>query len=109
MTATDHLLMRLATEMGGLDAGPVQRVEHDYLPWKKRCHAHANVLDIDKIISTEEKRRGVESLGAEVDGQMTYYNDGSSRSRTSCSRSKFFPPKSSRAKWMRSRQGGRMT
>ena len=70
---TDHLLTHLPTEMGGLDAGTVQRTEHDYLPWEKRCHALANVLDIHKIISTEEKRRGVESLGAEVDGQLTYY------------------------------------
>ena len=51
----------------------MQRSEDDYLPWEKRCHALANVLDIHKIISTEEKRRGVESLGAEVDGQLTYY------------------------------------
>ena len=59
--------------MGGLEAGPVQRVEHEYLPWEKRCHALANVLDMEKIISTEEKRRGVESLGTEIDGQLTYY------------------------------------
>ena len=73
MTDTDLLLTRLPTEMGGLEAGPVQRVEHEYLPWEKRCHALANVLDIRKIISTEEKRRGVEGLGAEIDGKLTYY------------------------------------
>jgi hypothetical protein len=73
MTDTDHLLRRLPTEMGGLEAGPVERVEHDYLPWEKRCHALANVLDIHKIISTEEKRRGVESLGADLDGKLSYY------------------------------------
>lgn len=43
----------------------------DYLPWEKRRHALANVLDIHKIISTEEKRRGAESLGAEIVGQLT--------------------------------------
>jgi len=73
MTETDYLLRRLPTEMGGLAAGPVQRVEHSYLPWEKRCHALANVLDIHKTISTEEKRRGVENLGTEIDGQLTYY------------------------------------
>jgi hypothetical protein len=73
MTDTDRLLTRLPTEMGGLEGGPIQRVEHDYLPWEKRCHALANVLDIHKIISTEEKRRGVESLGAEIDGKLNYY------------------------------------
>jgi hypothetical protein len=59
--------------MGGLDAGPIQRVEHEYAPWEKGCHALANVLDIHKIISTEEKRRGVESLGCKIDGELTYY------------------------------------
>ena len=73
MTQTDHLLRRLPTEMGGLEAGPVERVEHEYLPWEKRCHALANVLDMHKIISTEEKRRGVESLGAETVGKLSYY------------------------------------
>jgi hypothetical protein len=73
MTQTENLLQRLPTEMGGLDAGPIQRVEHEYAPWEKRCHALANVLDIHKIISTEEKRRGVESLGSEIDGALTYY------------------------------------
>jgi hypothetical protein len=73
MTQTENLLRRLPTEMGGLEAGPVKRVEHEYAPWEKRCHALANILDIHKIISTEEKRRGVESLGAEIDGQLTYY------------------------------------
>ena len=30
-------------------------------------------LDFHKIIDTEEKRRGVESLGAEMVGKLTYY------------------------------------
>ena len=73
MSQTENLVKRLPTEMGGLDAGPIQRTEHEYAPWEKRCHALANVLDIHKIISTEEKRRGVESLGAEMVGKLTYY------------------------------------
>src|SRR6266404_9244595 len=73
MTQTEHLVKRLPTEMGGLDGGPIQRVEHEHAPWEKRCHALANVLDIHKIISTEEKRRGVESLGTEMVDQLSYY------------------------------------
>lgn len=73
MSQTENLVKRLPTEMGGLDAGPIQRVEHEYAPWEKRCHALANVLDIHKIVSTEEKRRGVELLGAEMVGKLTYY------------------------------------
>ena len=33
----------------------------------------ADVLDFHKIINTEEKRCGVEALGAEMIGKLTYY------------------------------------
>ena len=73
MTQTENLSRHLPTELGGLDAGPIERVEHQYLPWEKRCHALANLLDIHKIINTEEKRRGIEELGSEAVGKLTYY------------------------------------
>lgn len=73
MTQTANLSRQLPTELGGLDAGPVERVEHEYLPWEKRCHALANVLDIRKIVNTEEKRRGIAALGSDVVGKLTYY------------------------------------
>jgi hypothetical protein len=31
------------------------------------------VLDFHKIINTEDKRRGVEALGAKMVGQLSYY------------------------------------
>jgi Nitrile hydratase beta subunit len=43
------------------------------LPWEKRGHALADVLDYHKIINTEEKRRGVESLGTEMINSLSYY------------------------------------
>jgi hypothetical protein len=73
MTKTEHLITRLPNDIGGLEAERVQQTDHILEPWEKRCHALADVLDYHKIISTEEKRRGVESLGAEVIGQLTYY------------------------------------
>ncbi|HUO16112.1 MAG TPA: nitrile hydratase [Verrucomicrobiae bacterium] len=73
MTQTEHLIKQLPTELGGLDAGPIARVEHVLEPWEKRCHALADVLDFHKIINTEEKRRGVEALGAEAVGSLSYY------------------------------------
>jgi Nitrile hydratase beta subunit len=73
MTQTENLSRHLPTEFGGDDAGPIQRTEHEYLPWEKRCHALANVLDIRKVVNTEEKRRGIASLGSEVVGKLTYY------------------------------------
>jgi hypothetical protein len=73
MTQTENLVKQLPTELGGLPAGPLQRVEHELEPWEKRCHALADVLDFHKIINTEEKRRGVEALGAEMISSLTYY------------------------------------
>jgi hypothetical protein len=73
MEQIENLLKHLPTELGGVDAGPVERIEHELQPWEKRCHALADVLDFHKIINTEEKRRGVEALGAEMVGKLSYY------------------------------------
>jgi hypothetical protein len=73
MSNTETLVKRLPNDIGGLPADRIERVEHELLPWEKRCHALADVLDFHKIINTEEKRRGVESLGSEMVGKLTYY------------------------------------
>jgi len=73
MTASGNLIQRLPTEMGGLPAGPIERVEHELKPWEKRCHALADVLDYHRIINTEEKRCGVEALGREIVSALSYY------------------------------------
>ena len=73
MTATRNLVERLPNDIGGLPAGAITRVEHELEPWEKRCHALADVLDFRKLINTEEKRAGVESLGSELVGKLTYY------------------------------------
>ncbi len=73
MTDTGGLLKRLPNDIAGLSAGCVEPIDHELLPWEKRCHALADVLDFRKIINTEEKRRGVEALGSELIGKFTYY------------------------------------
>jgi len=73
MTSSEILVIRLPTDLGGLPAGPIQQVDHVLEPWEKRCHALADVLDFHKIINTEEKRRGVEALGSEMVGKLSYY------------------------------------
>ncbi|GAN78224.1 SH3-like domain-containing protein [Acidisphaera rubrifaciens] len=73
MTGSEELLKRLPTDLGGLSGDAISRTEHDLEPWEKRCHALADVLDFHKIINTEEKRRGVEALGAEMIGKLSYY------------------------------------
>ena len=73
MNSTEHLVKRLPNDIGGLPAERIQQTDHVLLPWEKRCHALADVLDFHKIINTEEKRRGVEQLGAEMVAKLTYY------------------------------------
>ncbi len=73
MSPTEQLLRKLPNDIGGLPADPIERDDHVLEPWEKRCHALADVLDYHKIINTEEKRRGVESLGAEMISKLTYY------------------------------------
>ena len=73
MTGSDSLVRRLPNDIGGEAAGPIVPVDHAFEPREKRWHALADVLDFHKIINTEEKRRGVEALGAEIVGKLTYY------------------------------------
>jgi hypothetical protein len=73
MSQPENLINRIPNDIGGLEAGPVQQTDHALHPWEKRCHAMADVLDLHKIINTEEKRRGVEALGSEVIGKLGYY------------------------------------
>ena len=73
MSQTEQLVKRLPNDIGGVPAEPVQWTDHELAPWEKRCHALADVLDFHKILNTEEKRRGVEALGAEMVGKLTYY------------------------------------
>ena len=73
MNPTENLVKRLPNDIGGLPAERIEQTDHVLLPWEKRCHALADVLDFHKIINTEEKRRGVEQLGSEMVGKLTYY------------------------------------
>lgn len=73
MNQSPESLKRLPNDIGGLPAERIERVEHPLEPWEKRCHALADVLDFHKIVNTEEKRRGVEALGAQMVGTLSYY------------------------------------
>ena len=70
---SETLITRLPNDIGGLAAAPIERTDHVLAPWEKRCHALADVLDFHKLINTEEKRRGVEALGNEIIGKLSYY------------------------------------
>ena len=73
MNQSQELLRRLPNDIGGAAADRIEQTDHELEPWERRCHALADVLDFHKIINTEEKRRGVEQLGSEMVGKLSYY------------------------------------
>ena len=73
MTQTENLVKRCPTTSAACRPGRSSAWTIELEPWEKRCHALADVLDFHKIINTEEKRCGVEALGAEMIGKLTYY------------------------------------
>ena len=73
MNSSESFVKRLPNDIGGLPADRIDCRDHELQPWEKRCHAFADVLDYHKIINTEEKRRGVEALGTELIGKLSYY------------------------------------
>lgn len=67
--------MRSIHDMGGLEAGSVDREQHDYAPWEKQTDALVRLLS-DKqrrLITVDELRRGIEGLGPGAYDDMTYY------------------------------------
>src|SRR5262245_57934621 len=73
MPGTEELVKHLPNDIGGQDSGPVARTEHGLVSWEKRCLALLDILDVHKIVNTEEKRRGIEELGLEMIGKLSYY------------------------------------
>lgn len=73
MSHITSAITRLPNDIGGAESDCFERVDHALEPWEKRCHALADVLDFNKVINTEEKRRGVEALGSELIGKLSYY------------------------------------
>ena len=62
-------------DMGGQPAGPVAQTEHDYALWEKRVDALLVLLSRKdrRLITVDELRRNIESLGADAYDTMTYY------------------------------------
>jgi hypothetical protein len=60
-------------DMGGLPAGLVERSEHNYALWEKRVDALQVLLAAKGHTTTDELRRGIETLGADAYERMTYY------------------------------------
>ena len=63
--------MRNYHDMGGLEAGPIEREDHPPTFWEKRVEALIWVLTRKGLTRSDEGRRALETLGAE-----TYLNSG---------------------------------
>ena len=67
--------MRGCHDVGGLPAGPVNWSEHEYALWEKRVHALVVLLSDSSrnLMTVDELRRGIETLGAEDYDRLSYY------------------------------------
>ncbi len=67
--------LRRHHDMGGLEAGPVDRTGHDHAPWEKRVDAILRLLSDKKreILRVDELRRGIEDLGPGAYDELSYY------------------------------------
>jgi len=65
-------------DVGGLDEGPIDRAEHGRAFWEQRVDALQVLLSDPKrpggqLMTVDELRRGIESLGREAYDSLSYY------------------------------------
>ena len=62
-------------DMGGLNAGQIKPVEHDYELWEKNVDALLVLLTSmsPKLMSVDQLRKGIESLPPDAYEKMSYY------------------------------------
>ncbi len=65
--------MRGYHDIGGLSLGKIDRAEHDYAPWEKRVDALLVLLAKKGLMTVDELRHGIETLGADAYERLTYY------------------------------------
>jgi hypothetical protein len=65
--------MRGYHDIGGLPLGAIDRAQHDYALWEKRVDAMLVLLIGKKLITTDELRLGIETLGADAYERLSYY------------------------------------
>jgi len=59
--------------MGGREAGPVDRSEHDHAIWEKRVDALRQIASTKGYFTVDGLRRALEEMGEEAFDTMTYY------------------------------------
>jgi hypothetical protein len=60
-------------DIGGEDFGPVDRGQHNVEPWEKRVDALLVLLSRKGVITVDELRLGIETLGSDAYDRLTYY------------------------------------
>ena len=65
--------MRSHHDVGGLPADQIIASEHDFALWEKRVDALLVLLSKKQLMTVDELRRNIESLGAEAYATMSYY------------------------------------
>ena len=60
-------------DMGGLEAGRIDRDDHAKAPWEKRVDALMVLLGKRRLLFVDELRRGIEELGADAYDRYGYY------------------------------------
>ena len=65
--------MRGYHDIGGLPLGPIDRTQHDHALWEKRVDAMLVLLSKKDLITTDELRLGIETLGADAYEKLSYY------------------------------------
>ena len=67
--------LRKPHDLGGSEAGPVDRNEHAHEPWEKRVDAIMRLVSDEKrqMLTVDELRRGIEDLGPGAYDMLSYY------------------------------------
>jgi hypothetical protein len=60
-------------DLGGTEAGPVDRHEHDHALWEKRVDALRGIASARGFFTVDGLRRALEDMGEEAFETMTYY------------------------------------
>jgi hypothetical protein len=76
-TPISLLVIRSHHDMGGLPAGKVQPVEHDYEDWERRVDALmvlcVGISGKKRLMTVDELRKNIEALPPETYDRASYY------------------------------------
>jgi|SoiMethySBSTD1v2_1073268.scaffolds.fasta_scaffold196333_3 nitrile hydratase subunit beta len=66
------ILMHAYHDLGGTPAGPIEQDDHPAVLWEKRVEALLTLVRRRGLLTTDENRRALESLGADVYHNLSY-------------------------------------